>query len=254
MSAPVRFSQWLGRALLPPRCLVCESPGADGRDLCAACRDALPWNHPACPRCALPVPAGGRCGRCLRRPPPMDATVAALAYRFPLDRLMPRFKFHGDLAVGRLLGQLLAEALPGPAPGARGPTWAAGPQALVPVPLHPRRLRERGYDQALELARPLGRALGLPLRADGLRRVRATAAQSTLGAAARQGNVRGAFIAAPGPWPERVALLDDVMTTGATLGECARALRRVGVLRVDAWVVARAPRPGADGESAAFAG
>ena len=245
MTWPVRFSQWLGRALLPPRCLVCEAPGADGHDLCAACRDDLPWNRPACPRCALPVAAGGRCGRCLRRPPPLDATLAALAYRFPVDHLLPRFKFHGDLAAGRLLGQLLAEAQGVARAGA--PAGADGPQALVPVPLHPRRLRERGYDQALELAQGLGRALGLPVQADGLRRVRATAAQSTLGAAARHGNVRGAFVAAPGPWPEWVALLDDVMTTGATLGECARALRRAGVLRVEAWVVARAPRPGADG-------
>lgn len=249
MSWPVLFSRWIGEALLPPRCLVCEAPGAGGRDLCAACRDALPWNHRACPRCALPVPGGDYCGRCLRRPPPLDATVAAFAYRFPLDRLLPRFKFHGDLAAGRLLGQLLAEALAeASAAGEPGNSLrAGGPQALVPVPLHPRRLRERGYDQALELARPLGRALNLPLRADGLRRVRATAAQSTLGAAARHGNVRGAFVAAPGPWPERVALLDDVMTTGATLGECARALRRAGVLRVEAWVVARAPQPGSEG-------
>ena len=263
MTWPVRFSQWLGQALLPPRCLVCELPGDGGQDLCRACRAALPWNQPACRACALPLPGPGpgsepdpgsrvrrgavpaasglRCGRCLRRPPPLDATVAALAYRFPLDRLLPRFKFHGDLAAGRLLGQLLADALAETSPGAEGP------QAIVPVPLHPRRLRERGYDQALELARPLGRALGLPVRGGGLRRVRATLAQSTLGAAARHGNVRGAFAAAPGPWPERVALLDDVMTTGATLGECARALRRAGVRRGDAWVVARAPRPGTEG-------
>jgi ComF family protein len=255
MSWPVRISQWLGQALLPPRCLVCGLPGADGRDLCAACRDALPWNRPACPRCALPEPvpamiqlplaAVGRCGRCLHQPPPQDATVAALAYRVPLDRLLPRFKFHGDLAAGRLLAQLLADSLVD-APAGRlardtpGPTAAMPwPDLLVPVPLHPRRLRERGYDQALELARPLGKALGIPVRADGLRRMRATAAQSTLGAVARRQNVRGAFAAAPGAWPARVALFDDVMTTGATLAACASALKQAGVGRVEAWVVAR---------------
>lgn len=267
MSWPVRFSRWLGQALLPPRCLVCGLPGADGRDLCATCRDALPWNRPACPRCALPVPVPvpvpgpgpgptlmplalplatvSRCGRCLHQPPTQDATVAALSYSFPLDRLLPRFKFHGDLAAGRLLAQLVADSLVGGPAGhlARdppGPRAAAPwPDLLVPVPLHPRRLRERGYDQALELARPLGKALGIPLRADGLRRVRATAAQSTLGAVARRQNVRHAFVAAPGAWPGRVALFDDVMTTGATLAACARALRQAGVGRVEAWVVAR---------------
>lgn len=245
MSPPVRFSRWLpqrlGLALLPPRCLVCELPGADGRDLCQACRDALPWPGPACPRCALPVPGGGTCGRCLRRPPAWDAAVAALDYRFPLDRLLPRFKFHADLAAGRLLAQWLGDALAG----------AVVPPLLVPVPLHAARLRQRGYDQALELARPLGRALGRPVRADGLRRLRATASQTTLGAAARRVNVRGAFAAAPGPWPECVALVDDVMTTGATLGDCARALRQAGVVRIEAWVVARAPRPGGGGQPSA---
>lgn len=258
MNWPVRISRWLGQALLPLRCLVCGLPGADGRDLCAACRDALPWNEPACPRCALPLPAGERgrpprpaggrdalpaapglrCGRCLRRPPPLDATVAALAYRFPLDRLLPRFKFHGDLAAGRLLAQLMAAGL------AERLAGAPPPGALVPVPLHPARLRQRGYDQALELARPVAASLGLALRADVLHRVRATGAQTTLGAADRRGNVRGAFMARAGALPAHVALLDDVMTTGATLADCARALRRAGVRRVDAWVLARAPPPG----------
>ncbi|HEU0153449.1 MAG TPA: ComF family protein [Arenimonas sp.] len=240
MSWPVRFSQWLGRALLPPRCLVCTAPGADDRDLCGACRDALPWSGPACPRCALPTPAGrGRgCGRCLARAPPLDATLAVLAYRFPVDRLLLRFKFHGDLAAGRLLAQLMASALPARLAG------APPPAAVVPVPLHPGRLRQRGYDQARELARPVAAALGLPLHADALHRVRATEAQTRLDAAGRRGNVRRAFACRRGALPAHVVLLDDVMTTGATLGECARALRRAGVRRVDAWVVARAPPPG----------
>lgn len=238
MTWPVRISQWLGRALLPPRCLVCETPGAGGRDLCAACAQVLPWPGPACPRCALPVAAGGRCGRCLRRGSPLDAALAALAYRFPVDRLLPRFKFHGDLAAGRLLAQLMAEGL---APGLAGSPL---PGAVVPVPLHPSRLRQRGYDQALELARPVAAALGLPLRPEALRRTRATAAQTTLDAGARRGNVRAAFACRPGVLPAHVALLDDVMTTGATLGECAGALRLAGVSRVDAWVLARAPPPG----------
>jgi len=222
----------LSLALLPARCLACGEPGAGGRDLCAACRAALPANAPACLRCALPLPAPGCCGRCQRRPPPLDAAHAAFAYAPPLDRLLPRYKFHRDLAAGRLLAQLMAEAFAG----------CERPLALVPVPLHPARLRARGYDQALELARPLARALGLPLHEGLLRRVRPTAAQSVLDAAARRRNLRDAFaVHGRPPLPAHVALVDDVMTTGATLHAAARALRRAGVARVDAWVCARTP-------------
>ena len=171
------------------------------------------------------------CAACLQRPPPLDATWAAFLYAAPLDRLLPRYKFHGDLAAGRLLAQLMAQA------------WSGDvrPQALVPVPLHQARLRRRGYDQALELARPLATALDLPLRCDLLQRVRATAAQSQLDAASRRRNLRGAFRAGGRDLPAHVALVDDVMTTGATVHAAAEALRRAGVARVDAWVCARAP-------------
>lgn len=234
------FFSGLGPALLPPRCLVCASPGErvrghgrnEDRDLCAACHLDLPWNHSACARCGLPLPrAAPRCGRCQGGRPVQAATQAVFRYEPPLDRLLPRLKFHGDLAAGRLLVQLLAQRLAG----------APRPDALVPIPLHRRRLRQRGYDQALELARPLACRLGVPLLAGRLVRQRATAAQSELDANARKGNVRGAFALVPGaPLPVHVALFDDVMTTGATLAEAARVLRRAGVARVDLWVAARA--------------
>ncbi len=156
---------------------------------------------------------------------------AAFAYAAPLDRLLPRYKFHQDLAAGHLLAQLMAHAFAG----------CERPQALVPLPLHRARLRERGYDQALELARPLATTLHLPLHADLLRRVRATPAQSQLDGMARRRNLRGAFVVTGGPLPAHVALIDDVMTTGATLHAAAMALRRAGVARVDAWVCARTP-------------
>ncbi|GAB2665845.1 ComF family protein [Arenimonas aestuarii] len=222
----------LGPALLPWRCLVCTDPGAGGVDLCLACRHDLPWNRSACARCGLPLPRpAARCGRCLGSPPIQASTRAVFRYSPPLDRLLLRLKFHGDLAAGRLLAALLAEDLAG----------APRPAALVPIPLHRRRLRQRGYDQALELARPLAGVLALPLLADGLQRARATAPQSELDARARRRNVRGAFQVSPGiTLPAHVALFDDVMTTGATLAEAARQLRRAGVARVDLWVAARA--------------
>jgi ComF family protein len=225
----------LGAALWPARCLACGETGSGGLDLCPPCRTALPWNRQACSRCAIPLPTSdgtATCGRCLRRPPPLDQVRSACLYGAPLDRWLPRFKFHHDLAAGRLLAQLLAAAC----------ADAPRPQALVPVPLHRARLRRRGYDQALELAKPLARALDLPLQSRLLQRVRPTVPQSELSAAARRRNLRDAFVvAADAALPAHVVLVDDVMTTGATLHAAARALRRAGVARVDAWVCARVP-------------
>lgn len=223
----------LGQLLLPIRCLICDAPGAAGCDLCAQCHAALPWNTHACARCALPLPelerAGTECGQCLQAPPPLQLTWATFVYGTPIDGLIRRFKFHQDLAAGHLLAQLMAESLQA----------SSLPEAIVPVPLHASRLRQRGYDQALELARPLARQLHLPL-CHGLQRVRITAAQSELDAAARRRNLKKAFVAQR-DLPRHVALLDDVMTTGATLHAAANALRAKGVERVDAWVCARVP-------------
>jgi ComF family protein len=184
----------------------------------------------------LPVPVPALCGACLQRErarePGLDAVHASFVYAAPLDRLLPRFKFHRDLAAGALLSQLMAEAAAG----------LPRPDALVPVPLHRARLRRRGYDQALELTRPLACALDLPLRDDLLRRVRATSAQSELDAVARRRNLRGAFALPPGAVvPDHVVLVDDVMTTGATLHAAAAVLRQAGARRVEAWVCARVP-------------
>ena len=216
--------------LFPLRCVVCGEAGARGRDLCPPCHAALPWQGPACPRCALPVPRGMDCGGCLHSYNPLTRVQAVFDYAFPLDRLLPRLKFHHDFAAGRVLVQCMAERL----------RHQPRPDALVPVPLHRARLRRRGFDQALELARPLARALGVPLQAGLLQRRKATRAQSRLDAPARRRNLQDAFsLAANGPLPAHVALVDDVMTTGATLEAAAQALRRAGVRRVDAWVCAR---------------
>ncbi len=235
MSGVDRVARALLRVVLPPRCALCGGEGTASRDLCAGCEGDLVRNRRACARCALPLSVdAAACGSCLRRPPPFEATWAPFVYGHPLDLLETRFKFHADLAAGRVLAGLMLEAACEAPP--------ALPDLVVCVPLHARRLRERGYNQALELARPLARALGVPFANEALRRVRATPAQTGLDAAARKRNLRDAFAPAAGiAWPAHVAIVDDVMTTGSTLREAARVLRRAGVERVDAWALARAP-------------
>jgi ComF family protein len=224
------------RAVLPLRCLLCGGMGADGRDLCDGCTQDCAINRICCPRCALPLETPAPlCGDCLQHEPPFAAAWAPFRYGHPLDLLETRFKFGGDLAAGRVLADLLVERAGIDAP--------ARPALLIPVPLHVSRLRSRGYNQALELARPLAQALVIPLDHDLLVRTKATPAQTGLDAKARRRNVRGAFVlATPTVLPDHVVLFDDVMTTGATLRECARTLRHAGASRVDVWALARAPQ------------
>jgi len=219
--------------LYPPTCLICGHGAANQtRDLCSACHAALPWQTGACPRCAAALPGGELlCGACLRRPPPFAAATCALHYRFPVDRLLQHFKFQGQLAAGRLLGELLAERLAARA----GPL----PAQIVPVPLHPARLAERGFNQAAELARPLVRRLRLTIAHDLCRRVRDTAHQARLAAPERRRNLHGAFDVR-GRAPAHLAILDDIITTGSTVTELARVLRRAGAERIEVWSVARA--------------
>lgn len=219
----------------PARCVLCDAPGAQGRDLCVACAAELAYVGHACERCGRPlaVAAGSVCGRCLRRPPPYAAVFAPLSYVAPVDRLIAEFKFRGRLTHAALFASLLIEAAES---AGRRP-----PELLLPVPLHRTRLRERGYNQALELARPLARHWGVRLDPFALVRVRATAAQMQLPAKQRLRNVRGAFaVRAGAAMPASVAVVDDVMTTGATAAELARVLRRAGVRRVEVWALARA--------------
>lgn len=225
-----KWSNYIQALLYPPVCALCGGAG-DGLDLCAGCRRELPRFGAACRVCAQPLGGGADlCGRCLRRPPPVTRTAAAFAYTTPLDRLILDLKFHRRLHLAPLLGALMAEHL----------AAQERPQVLLPVPLHPARLRERGYNQALELARPLSRRLGLPIDLALCRRVRATAQQATLTARERRRNLRGAFAVTRRPEYAHVVLVDDVVTTGATVFELARMLRAAGVARVDVWACARA--------------
>ncbi|AOV18206.1 hypothetical protein BJI67_15075 [Acidihalobacter aeolianus] len=222
--------------LYPQVCALCGDAGQPGLDLCVGCEADLPRVEQACPSCGRPLPAeaaGSVCGRCVRRPPPYAAVYAPYRYAPPVDRLIAEFKFRGRLANARLLGELFRRAAV--ADGRRPPPL------LIPVPLHTARLRGRGYNQSLELARELARHFGVRVEAFGVRRQRATPPQMTLPARRRRANVRGVFAMRRGRrLSGSVAIVDDVMTTGATVEELARVLRRAGASRVEVWSFARA--------------
>ncbi len=228
--------QWLKiEQLFPATCLLCGDSGQGQRDLCSGCYQDLPRNNCACRRCALPIPAGDLCGQCQRSPPTFDQALVPLLYQAPVDFLVQELKFHGRLAVARLFSDLLGEALE---------YWpeAFRAECIIPIPLHPRRLRERGFNQALELARPLAKRFQIPLLSEGVRRTRSTPAQSTLDLPTRQANVRGAFALSHSLSFRRVAIIDDVITTGSTLNELAQVLRQAGAQEIQVWACARTPR------------
>jgi ComF family protein len=218
----------LGEMLFGGSCFLCR--GKTDAMLCAACDADLPrLGSEICPRCALASPAGAVCGRCLTQPPAYDATCAALAYAFPADALIQALKFRGELALAPLLGGLLLPRISG-----------KEVDCIVPVPLSAPRLRARGFNQALEIARSVAAATRARLAPELCERSRDTSAQMDLPLKERAKNVRGAFYC-PGVVSGTVAVLDDVMTTGATLEEVAATLKRAGAARVVNWVVARTP-------------
>jgi ComF family protein len=227
----------MARVALPQRCALCVAHAGDAL-LCAACAGALPTPGSACPVCALPAAAALPCGRCLAHPPPYAATVAAFVYAFPVDRLLQQLKYGGQLALADWAGTALAQAA-GRARDARNAE--ARPEWLVALPLAPARQRERGFNQAQQIAARIAGHLRLP-HVRALARVRPGPPQAALTWPQRAANVRGAFAVERDVRGRRIALVDDVMTTGATLAEAAGTLVRAGAARVECWVVARTLR------------
>ena len=224
---------WISRLLYPPVCLLCGSATPNG--LCAACTAELPENSCACSRCALPLYATEQniCGRCLKRAPAFDAAWSPFIYGQPLEWMISQLKFNAKLSQVKVLANLMV---------LRKPVLTTRPDCIMPVPLHRQRLRHRGFNQAVELARPLARALNLPLDLSSCSRVRATLPQTGMKATQRRRNLRGVFQYSNDKKYRYVVLFDDVMTTGATLNEIAQLLKRNGVQRVEVWSLARAQR------------
>jgi len=196
--------------------------------LCADCRNDLPW-LPAlcCPCCALPTLDGGLCGHCQTHAPAFAHACAAWSYEGYLAKLIVSAKFGGHWNLFPALAELLL------------PKIDSRPDLIVPLPLHPLRLRERGFNQAVEIARPLARALNLPLETSLLQRVRNTEHQARLHHQARSHNMRKAVVSTARIDDATIVLVDDIMTTGATLDAAAQALKQAGAKRVEVWFLAR---------------
>ena len=213
--------------ILPAQpCLLCGAYSRNGA-WCVPCDAALPYLTAAhCPVCALPTPNGATCGRCLKQAPQFEHTLAVFAYAFPLDKLVQALKFNEQLFLARQLANKLVQRVD------------THPDYVVAMPLHPLRLRKRGFNQSLELARHTANKLNIPLNHACLR-VRDTPPQSSLPWKERGKNMRKAFACTEDLSGKHVAVVDDVMTSGASVNALAHALRQAGARKVSAWVIAR---------------
>ena len=241
--------------LFPARCIVCqgtvghvstghgivghEKPDHLSSDICANCIDEMPRNEYGCPRCAVPLAreysSGVLCGRCIRQPPAFDYSYSLFRYEGTIVSLIHQLKFSQKIGHARSLGALLAE-------GSTEYAESNGiPDALLPVPLHSRRLRRRGFNQSAELARLLASRWSCPVLFDEIERGRKTESQTGLNAKQREKNIRGAFTQVSEITHDHVLIIDDVVTTGSTVNELARLLKKAGVKRVGVLSVARAP-------------
>lgn len=216
-------------SLMPGSCLLCASNSGDNL-LCPPCTaDLPPLPLQRCPQCGEQTTHGERCGTCLKDSPAFEKTNAIFRYDFPVDRIIHAYKYGHQLAVAKWAAELIAQQIA-----------ANEYNLLIPMPLHTERLRERGFNQSLEIARHIACKKKLKLDRRSLTRVRHTPPQAELPMKQRSSNVRGAFECSNNLTGMRVLLIDDVMTTGATLREAARVIRLHGASRVDVAVIARA--------------
>lgn len=231
-------------AIQPMQCRLCDQ--ATENSVCTACYAELPHQQHACAQCAVPfakidtmeTTASDQawiCGECLAHPPPFAQVLTPFRYQTPLIQMISRFKYQGALSDGRLLGSWLGHYVQ---------VHSEPVDLIIPIPLHPNRLRQRGFNQSAELAHWVSRIMQVPWHADVLHRVKVGSEQQGLPRMARQHNMQGVFQVVKQPVATTVALVDDVMTTGATVRAAARCLRKAGVSRVVVWVVARTPKPG----------
>ena len=227
--------QGISHWFLPYHCILCSEETNRNLDLCIECEESLPWLGNVCSYCAAPLYLSKHtvCGACLTKPLSFSKVCLFFSYTTIIKRMIIRLKFERCLFYAHLLGTLLAKHLE------RFYYQERLPQLIIPVPLHKKRLSERGYNQALELAKPIRKRFKIPIDFSSCLRLRNTAAQASLTADQRRSNVKNAFTVHKKIHAQHIALLDDVMTTGHTLIELSRILYHAGVKRIDVWCCAR---------------
>jgi ComF family protein len=221
---------------MPPICILCHQPAGRLQDLCHPCQNDLPILPQTCPRCAKTfIQTTLTCGACLKRPPPYDAAHALFSYQTPITKLIMELKFQDALLNAKILGERMAEAIQH--------NWYLKkplPSIIIPMPLHKKRLQERGFNQSLEIARPIAKHLKIPLDTTSCQRIKATAAQAMLPAKKRKHNIQNAFTVTGDLRGRHIALLDDVSTTGFSMTELAKTCKKAGASQIDVWFCARA--------------
>ncbi|HCI52614.1 MAG TPA: phosphoribosyltransferase [Gallionella sp.] len=217
------------KQLLPAQpCVLCGTMSHEGL-WCAACNREMPYfDAPHCPVCGLITPTASLCGRCLTKPPAFARTTTAFYYRFPIDRLIQSLKYHSQLALAPTLAKKLLDQID------------EIPDLVIPMPLHPAKLKERGFNQASLIATPIANTLRIDMNDDACHRLRNTPSQTALPWNERESNVRDAFDCTLDLSEKHIALVDDVMTTGASMNELARAVQKRGAKKISIWIVARA--------------
>ena len=215
-------------SLLKQSCLLCAAKNGDELGLCTGCYEDLPWhNAPQCPQCGLSS-NGLVCGSCLSEPPDFDAPISLFTYDFPLDAMMQRYKYGSMLNLGYIFGEILSKKV-----------QLTDIDLIIPMPMHPTRLKERGFNQSLEIAKVITKNHTEKLNNALVQRQRYTPPQASLPLKERVKNIKGVFATSADLTGKRIAIVDDVMTTGASLNELAKTLKKAGAVRVECWVVAR---------------
>lgn len=216
--------------LFPQSCMLCADGAGGDLAICQACLEDMPWHHSSvCPQCALPAYDNQLCGNCQQSPPAFDSTRALFRYEYPLDAMLQRYKYQQTLHLAKTFSRLMQTKF----------TSAQHCDRIIPMPLHPKRLAERGFNQSLEIAKLLAKTLHVLLDTNSCSRIRFTPPQASLRLKTRIKNMRGAFRCQQDLSGQHIILLDDVMTTGASLHELASTVKSAGASHVECWVVAR---------------
>ncbi len=224
----LKFKHMLKFSLFPQACLLCSASDGGDSGICTDCLNELPHHALCCPQCGLLSFEGQLCGACITSPPDFDATKAAFTYQYPISQVLQQYKYNQQLFLAETFAELMLNNLE-----------ANNIDLIIPMPLHPSRLQERGFNQSLEIARIIGKRLNVPITSQAVARIKQSPPQASLPLKERVKNMKGAFACYEDLSGLRIALIDDVMTTGASLNALAKAVKAKGAAHVECWLIAR---------------